>query len=151
MPLVTAELGLRSRGAGARPEPSGQVVSTLDWPTRSTPQVTIPVTINGHKFLIEIDEFGSGDKIGAARIIDIPDDTKPFVISNIKLEVNMPQNQPDQLNDPERDDFSGRGRRLRRGAHGRASPTSSARPGVPRPSTKTPVASQLLAPALHRA
>lgn len=77
-----------------------QVGTTLSWPTLSTPQTTIPVTINGHKYLIEDDEFGSGAKIGAGRIIDIADDLHPKVISNFKLEVNMPENQADQVNDP---------------------------------------------------
>ena len=80
--------------------PQARLVSVLTWPTKSTPQTTIPVTINNHPFLIEIDEFGSGATIGAARIIDIADETKPFVISNIKLEVNMPENQMSQVNDP---------------------------------------------------
>lgn len=80
--------------------PQHRVVSTLTWPTRSTPQITIPVTINGHPFLIEMDEFGSGNAIGAARIIDIAEETKPIVVSNIKLEVNMPENQASLANDP---------------------------------------------------
>ncbi len=78
-----------------------QVGTTLTWPTMSTPQVTIPVTIGGHSFLIEIDEFGGGSaKIGAARIIDIADELHPRIISNMKLEVNMPGNQAEQANDP---------------------------------------------------
>jgi hypothetical protein len=82
--------------------PQVKIVSVLDWqPTRSTPQATIPVTIKGHKYLIEFDEFGGGTpQIGAARIIDIADDVHPRVVSNIKLEVNMPENQADQANDP---------------------------------------------------
>ena len=80
--------------------PQHRVVSGLTWPTLSTPQITIPVTISDRPFLIEMDEFGSGAKVGAARIIDIADETKPFVVSNIKLEVNMPENQTSQVNDP---------------------------------------------------
>src|SRR5205807_7662714 len=38
---------------------------------------------------------------GAARIIDIADDTKPKVVSNIRLEANMPANRTgDERNDP---------------------------------------------------
>jgi hypothetical protein len=80
--------------------PQVKVVSTLTWPTMSTPQIATPVTINQHPFVIEIDEFGSGNKIGAARIIDIADETKPKVVSNIKLEVNMPAYQAEQAADP---------------------------------------------------
>ena len=88
---------IQSRGLN----PQVPVVSVLNWPSRSTPQASIPVTIQGHKYLIEFDEFGGGSpQIGAARIIDIADDVHPRVVSNIKLEVNMPQNQADQAGDP---------------------------------------------------
>jgi hypothetical protein len=77
-------------------------ISRLDWPIISTPQSTIPVTIAGHPYLIEFDEFNNGTSVGAARIIDIADETTPRVISNIKLEVNMAANQaesPGQADD----------------------------------------------------
>lgn len=82
------------------PNPQHRVVSRLTWPTMSTPQIAIPVTIGGHPFVIEMDEFGSGARIGAARIIDIADETRPFVVSNIKLEVNMPEHQASLASDP---------------------------------------------------
>ncbi len=82
------------------PNPQVREVARLTWPTMSTPQVTIPVTIGGHPFLVEMDEFAKGDQVGAARIIDIADETKPEVISNIKLEVNMTENRPSQADDP---------------------------------------------------
>ncbi len=66
----------------------------------STPQITIPVTMAGHPFLVEMDEFADGDKVGAARIIDLADETKPQVVSNIKLEVNLAENAPSQAGDP---------------------------------------------------
>jgi hypothetical protein len=72
----------------------------LTWPLVSTPQTTIPVTIKGHSYLIEIDEFASGDNVGAGRIIDIADDTKPTVISNFRLAVNQAAaRKGDQAND----------------------------------------------------
>jgi len=80
--------------------PQVKEVSRLTWDLVSTPQYTIPVTIQGHKYLIEVDEFANGDKVGAARIIDIADDTKPFVVSNLRLEVNQAENRADQMNDP---------------------------------------------------
>ncbi|MCU1448060.1 MAG: hypothetical protein JWP02_230, partial [Acidimicrobiales bacterium] len=76
--------------------PKVTVVSHLSWPEVSIPQTAIPVTINGHRYLVEVDEFArqvSSDPkqpVGAARIIDIADDTKPRVVSNIRLEVNQP-------------------------------------------------------------
>ncbi len=76
-----------------------QIGTTLQWPKISTPQATIPVTIDGAPYLIEVDEFASGNNVGAARIIDMADENNPRVISNIKLEVNMTENRPSQVND----------------------------------------------------
>lgn len=84
-------------------EPNPQVteVSRLTWPTVSTPQHTIPVTIDDHPYLIEVDEFSRDDwATGAARIIDISNEKKPFVVSNIKLEVNMTDNREKVSGDP---------------------------------------------------
>ncbi|HEV3473961.1 MAG TPA: hypothetical protein VG602_01145, partial [Actinomycetota bacterium] len=58
-------------------------------PQISTPQNATPFTSHGHHYLLETDEFGSGDHIGAARIIDIDNERKPFVVSNLRLEVNV--------------------------------------------------------------
>jgi len=91
------------------PNPHVTVVSRLTWGNVSIPQVPIPVKINHHRYLVEVDEFarnvfGSYDPnnpVGAARIIDIADDTRPRVVSNIRLEVNMPAARAsDQANDP---------------------------------------------------
>ena len=83
--------------------PSVPLVSRLTWKTVSTPQNATPFTRDGHKYLMEIDEFGSGAAIGAARIIDVQNEKKPFVVSNIRLKVNMPEMQDaiqaDQGND----------------------------------------------------
>jgi hypothetical protein len=93
----------------ANPQP--KIVSHLSWPEVSIPQTDIPITIGGHPYLVEVDEFsrlnypkGPLDRsapVGAARIIDIADDTKPRVVSNLRLQVNMPANEqgPEQ-NDP---------------------------------------------------
>jgi hypothetical protein len=75
--------------------PTVKVVSRLTWPTVSTPQIAIPITIGGHPYILEMDEFGGGAKVGAARIIDVADETKPKVISNIRLEVNSAEAQAD--------------------------------------------------------
>ena len=68
--------------------PQVPIVSRLTWPQISTPQNATPFTQHGHKYLLETDEFGSGKNIGAARIIDIQDEKKPFVVSNMRLAVN---------------------------------------------------------------
>jgi hypothetical protein len=92
--------------------PQVPVISHITWESVSLPQVPIPVKINGHKYLIEIDEFasdGTGNplpsadpsaKVGAARIIDIADKLNPTVISNIRLEVHTPEGRAASINDP---------------------------------------------------
>ncbi len=64
--------------------PKAPEVASLTWTGMSIPQSTVPITVKGKPFLIESDEFGPG----ASRIIDISDDKKPFVISNLRLEVH---------------------------------------------------------------
>jgi hypothetical protein len=68
--------------------PTVSLVSRLTWPQLSTPQNATPFTLKGHKYLLETDEFGSGKNIGAARIIDIENEKKPFVVSNLRLAVD---------------------------------------------------------------
>lgn len=82
--------------------PQVRIVSHLTWPHVSTPQTNIPVTLGGRKRLIEVDEFGSGDKVGAARIIDIQDPAAPYVVANMRLAVNNADHQGDgsQSKDP---------------------------------------------------
>jgi hypothetical protein len=73
--------------------PQVKQISRLTWPHVSTPQNATPFTRNGHRYLLETDEFGSGNAIGAARIIDIQDVRHPFVVSNMRLAVNQPAAQ----------------------------------------------------------
>ncbi|HEY7874585.1 MAG TPA: hypothetical protein VIG64_05630 [Actinomycetota bacterium] len=68
--------------------PTVPLVKRFTWPQVSTPQNATPFTRNGHKYLLETDEFGSEDNIGAARIIDIQNEKKPFVVSDLRLAVN---------------------------------------------------------------
>jgi hypothetical protein len=76
------------------PAPQAPVISNLSWPSVSIPQVPLPFTVNKHPYLLEVDEFNKPDgTVGAARIIDIADDRKPFVTSNIRLEVHVPANR----------------------------------------------------------
>jgi hypothetical protein len=69
--------------------PTVTIVSRLTWPQISTPQNATPFTRKGHEYLLETDEFGSDDNIGAARIIDIQDEEHPFVVSDLRLAVNV--------------------------------------------------------------
>src|SRR5688500_15151018 len=45
------------------PNPQVKVVSKYTWATVSTPQINLPVTINGTPYLVEMDEFGSGARV----------------------------------------------------------------------------------------
>ena len=90
--------------------PQVRVVSRLNWSTMTIPQVAHPVTIDGKPYLVEIDEFSgdpdgenvvsNGSRVGAARIIDISDETAPRVVSDIRLEVHQPENRVNLGDDP---------------------------------------------------
>ena len=83
------------------PNPQPTVVSTLTWDNVSIPQNAMPISIGGHPYLLEIDEFAGGPipssdpsaPVGAGRIIDIADETHPQVISNLRLEVHEPEHR----------------------------------------------------------
>jgi hypothetical protein len=92
-----------------KPNPQVREVSRLAWPELTIPQIAIPVTIGGRPYVVEVDEFSqrdgeyvsmNGPRVGAARIIDIADETRPRVVSNIRLEVNQPENRAKIANDP---------------------------------------------------
>jgi hypothetical protein len=74
------------------PNPQIREIARLGWEPMSIPQNAIPVVIDGSPYVIEVDEFGAGSEVGAARIIDISDETQPFVVSNLRLEVHQPEN-----------------------------------------------------------
>jgi hypothetical protein len=98
--------------------PTVPEVSHMTWPEVSIPQNAIPITIKGHPYVVEVDEYTSSTtnpdftnpssglynaaaKVGAARIIDIADEKKPVVVSNMRLAVNQPSARAgDQQNDP---------------------------------------------------
>jgi hypothetical protein len=81
------------------PNPNVPVVARLQWKSMSIPQNAIPITIKGHPYLVEIDEFGAQSEVGAGRIIDIADDRNPRVLSNLRLAVHQPENFPAQADD----------------------------------------------------
>src|SRR4051812_18505254 len=81
-----------------KPDPQVREVSRLTWKSASIPQNAIPFTRDGKPYVLEFDEYtastlnpsGSPDDVGAARIIDISDETKPHVIANLRLQINQP-------------------------------------------------------------
>ena len=86
-----------------KPNPQAPVISDLTWPSKSTPQIPIPITIGKHKYLLEVDEFastGPAPEVGAARIINIDNDRRPTLVSNIRLQVH----QPDDFKGPQQND-----------------------------------------------
>jgi hypothetical protein len=89
-----------------KPNPDAPTVGSVTW-DGTIPQIALPVTIDGHPYIVEVDEYGAlgpksfvGSKPGAARIIDIGDEKNPEVISNIRLEVHQPENFATLGNDP---------------------------------------------------
>ena len=66
--------------------PQIPVIGEVCWTDGSTAQHTIPVYYDGKPYVIFVDEMGRG----ASRIIDISDETKPVVVSKLKLEIHLP-------------------------------------------------------------
>ncbi len=81
-----------------KPNPQAREVSRLTWNSVSIPQNAIPFTENGRPYLLEFDEYnqatlsptGNPDAVGGARIIDISNEAKPFVVSNLRLAIDQP-------------------------------------------------------------
>ena len=95
------------------PNPQVSVVSQLSWGDVTIPQVAIPVTIGGKKYLVEVDEFSTdspgarspprGQRRGRRRGAHHRHrrrDQAPRVVSNLRLEVNQPENRAKIANDP---------------------------------------------------
>jgi hypothetical protein len=93
-----------------KPDPQVREVGSLVWDNMSIPQNAMPFTRDGKPYLLEIDEFATnaisfipainGPTVGAARIIDISDETQPAVVSNLRLEVHQPENRAALAGDP---------------------------------------------------
>lgn len=69
--------------------PQLRLVGSVYWEDGSTGQHAIPVRWGGNPYVIFVDELGAG----AARIIDISDETAPRVVSKLKLEIQMPEHE----------------------------------------------------------
>jgi hypothetical protein len=80
-----------------KPNPQVREISRLTWNSATIPQNAIPMTIHGHPYLLEFDEYAfrfsspaPPDTVGAARIIDIADEAHPRVVSNLRLQIDQP-------------------------------------------------------------
>ena len=114
--LLIYDLGeIQARKGSQGSPPQVHLISKLLWKDGSVAQHTIPVKIDGHPYVIFVDEGGSGGGTSAtqqkaactaglppfpmARIIDIKDETKPKIVSRLALEIHNPANcdkiQPD--------------------------------------------------------
>ncbi|MGI8462225.1 MAG: hypothetical protein ACR2OC_11430, partial [Solirubrobacterales bacterium] len=82
------------------PNPTVHELSRLTWDSMSIPQNAIPVKIEDRDYVVEIDEFGTLDEVGAGRIIDIENEANPRVVSNLRLEVHQPENFDKISGDP---------------------------------------------------
>jgi hypothetical protein len=97
--LDTSEIQAR------KPDPQTREISRLTWHAASIPQNAIPVTIHRKPYVLEFDEYTAGlrgddNAVGAARIIDISDERKPRVVSNMRLQVNQPADHAAANGDP---------------------------------------------------
>ena len=99
--LDTSEIQAR------KANPQAREISRLTWRAASIPQNAIPFSVSGKPYLLETDEYtqgtsggGNSDEVGAARIIDISDERKPKVVSNLRLQVNQPADHQKAENDP---------------------------------------------------
>lgn len=89
------------------PDPQVTTVAELTWDSVSIPQNAIPFTSGGKPYVLEFDEFGAGDVVGAARIIDITDETAPRVVSDLRLDVHQPEHFDEIADDPGADNVFG--------------------------------------------
>jgi hypothetical protein len=99
-----------------KPDPQVRTLSDLTWRQRSIPQAADPIVINGHRYLLEADEFANftlgpdlvvsagyeaDAPVGAARLINVDNPRRPFVVSNLRLAVHQLKNRSGpQRNDP---------------------------------------------------
>ena len=89
-----------------RPNPQIRIVSTLFYPDQGTAESMIPLKINGHPYVLTIDEAGAASAsdgwpgactrgfpaFGYPQIIDVADETNPKIIAKLRLQVDDPAN-----------------------------------------------------------
>jgi len=91
-----------------KPDPQVKEISRTTWDRASIPQNAIPFSENGHPYVLEFDEYNQStlqegkdpDLVGAGRIIDIADEKKPVIVSNLRLQINQPAEHKQYGGDP---------------------------------------------------
>jgi hypothetical protein len=82
-------------------------VGYVTWPEVTIPQNTIPITVKGHPYVVEFDEYDSNvtayspdENVGGVRVIDVADEKHPKVVSRMRLAVWERAARADQAEDP---------------------------------------------------
>ncbi|AXQ27807.1 hypothetical protein D0B54_03570 [Solimonas sp. K1W22B-7] len=78
-----------------KPLPQARVISSLFWADGSLAQTTIPITVKGRPYIVFIDENGQG----GVRFIDIADETRPQIVSHVRLEAQLAEHRSRVAND----------------------------------------------------
>ena len=88
------------------PNPQIRIVSTLFYPDQGTGESAIPVKINGHPYIVTVDEAGAASAadgwpgacargfgaFGFPQIVDVADETHPKIVAKLRMEVDDPAN-----------------------------------------------------------
>jgi hypothetical protein len=97
-----------------RPNPQIRIISTLFWNDQGQVEQMYPFTRDGRQYVVSTDESGGAGGAGGLKaacdrgaspygypqIIDITDETKPALVSKLRLEVNDPARCRALLTDP---------------------------------------------------
>ena len=75
-------------GDGA-PVTSVRRIGKVSWKDGTIGQHAIPIRSKGRPYVVFVDEHGHG----GTRIIDVSDETRPRVVSKLKLEIQMPEHK----------------------------------------------------------
>jgi hypothetical protein len=97
------------------PNPQIRIISTLFYPDQGTAESMVPLKINGHPYILSLDEAGAASGAGGwpvacqrgvgafgyPQIIDVADELHPKIISKLRLQVADPANcEPLRLETP---------------------------------------------------
>jgi hypothetical protein len=88
------------------PNPQIRIISTLFYPDQGTAESMVPLKINGHPYILSLDEAGAASGAGGwpvacqrgvgafgyPQIIDVADELHPKIISKLRLQVADPAN-----------------------------------------------------------
>ncbi len=70
-----------------RPTPRVRQIGALTWSDGANAQHTVPVTYRGRPHLLAVDEQG----VGGLRFLDLADPRRPRLVSNVRLEIQLPR------------------------------------------------------------